>query len=62
MGDISCLLQRMAFRHTLIAMKRTTIWLTEGQLKQLARVSKKRGLAIAELIRRYVDRGLERER
>jgi len=52
----------MAVRHTLITMKRTTIWLTEGQLKQLARVSKKRGLAIAELIRRYVDRGLERER
>jgi len=43
-------------------MKRTTIWLTEAQLKQLARVSKRGGLAIAELIRRYIDRGLEREK
>jgi len=43
-------------------MKRTTIWLTDAQIKQLAHVSKKRGLAIAELIRRYVDRGLEREK
>ena len=44
------------------SMKRTTIWLTDAQIKQLARVSKKRGIPIAELIRRYIDRGLERER
>jgi hypothetical protein len=43
-------------------MKRTTIWITDAQIKQLARVSKKRGIAIAELIRRYVDRGLDREK
>lgn len=46
----------MAFRYTL-AMKRTTIWLTPAQVQ--AKVSKKTGLRQAELIRRFVDAGLE---
>jgi predicted DNA-binding protein len=40
-------------------MKRTTIWLTPAQVQGLAKVSKKTGLRQAELIRRFVDAGLE---
>lgn len=51
--------KRMAYRHT-PNMKRTTIWLTEPQVKKLAAASKKTGIAVAELIRRYIDAGLEK--
>jgi Ribbon-helix-helix domain len=40
-------------------MKRTTIWLTESQLQKLGAGSKKTGLKIAELIRRFIDLGLK---
>jgi DNA-binding MarR family transcriptional regulator len=53
----------MAFGRTLAYMKRTTIWLTEQQLKRLADRSKKTGIKVAELIRRLIDDGLvKRER
>ena len=39
-------------------MKRTTIWLTESQVKSLAKISKKTGMKQAELIRRFVDDGI----
>ena len=35
-------------------------WLTEPQQKKLNAISKKTGLAVAELIRRYIDAGLEK--
>jgi len=39
-------------------MKRTTIWLTNVQVKALAKASKDTGMKQAELIRRYIDDGL----
>jgi hypothetical protein len=39
-------------------MKRTTIWLTDSQVKALAKLSKKTGMKQAELIRRFVDEGI----
>jgi hypothetical protein len=44
----------------LSAMKRTTIWLTDSQVKALAKISKKTGTKQAELIRRFIDRGIEK--
>lgn len=41
-------------------MKRTTIWLSEEQIARLKKLSERKGLAIAELIRRFVDEGLEK--
>jgi hypothetical protein len=41
-------------------MKRTTVWLTEQQLQKLKQQSKKTGLAIAELVRRFIDAGLQK--
>jgi predicted DNA-binding protein len=51
----------MALWHIEI-MKRTTIWLTESQVKALAKISKKTGMKQAELIRRFIDRGIEKAR
>jgi hypothetical protein len=42
-------------------MKRTTIWLTNSQVAELAKISKKTGIKQAELIRRYIDAGLRKE-
>jgi predicted DNA-binding protein len=42
-------------------MKRTTIWLSEQQVKQLAKLAKKTGIKQAELIRRFIDSGLKAE-
>jgi hypothetical protein len=39
-------------------MQRFDLYLTELQMKKLKAISKKRGLAIADLIRRMVDDGL----
>lgn len=36
-------------------MKRTTVWLSDPQIKDLKAISKRGGLAVAELIRRAVD-------
>jgi hypothetical protein len=41
-------------------MKRTTIWLTDSQVKALAKISKKTGMKQAELIRRFIDLGIEK--
>lgn len=48
----------MAFRHTAL-VKRTTIWLTDAQVKALAKVSKGMGMKQAELIRRCIDEALK---
>jgi hypothetical protein len=36
-------------------MKRRSLFITEPQLKNLERLSRKNGLAVAELIRRAID-------
>ena len=38
-------------------MKRTQIYITENQHKQLKELSDKTGLSISEIIRRAIDRG-----
>jgi len=43
-------------------MKRTTIWLTDAQIKKLTEMSKGTGLKVAELIRRFIDEGLRKQR
>jgi ribbon-helix-helix protein len=48
---------RMAAHHT-CCMKRTTIWLSDQQVKELAKLSKKTGIKQAELIRRFIDAGI----
>jgi hypothetical protein len=40
-------------------MKRTTIFLTEDQIKRLEKVAKKNGIKVAQLIRIYIVAGLE---
>jgi hypothetical protein len=41
-------------------MKRTTIWLTDQQRTKLKAASKRTGLAISDLIRRFIDEGLKK--
>ena len=43
-------------------MKRTTVFLTEQQLKRLAVIAKRKGFTVAQLIRFYVDSGLQHEK
>jgi hypothetical protein len=43
-------------------MKRTTIFLTDDQIKRLAKVSKRKGINTAQLIRVYISAGLDREK
>jgi hypothetical protein len=43
-------------------MKRTTIFLTNQQIKQLAKVSTKKGINSAQLIRIYINAGLDKEK
>jgi len=43
-------------------MRRTNIYLTENQTKRFRTLSKKRGVSVAELIRRVLDQWLEKER
>jgi len=43
-------------------MKRTTIWLTDQQRSKLKTLSKRTGIQIAELIRRFVDEGLRKQK
>ncbi len=43
-------------------MKRSTVWLTEAQIKRLTELSRRTGLKVAELIRRFIDEGLNRQK
>ena len=43
-------------------MKRTTIWLTEQERTKLKALSKRTGIQIAELIRRFIDEGLSKQK
>ena len=52
----------MALVHTRAMLKRTTIWLTREQIKRLQAVANRKGLKAAQLIRLYVDAGLNKEK
>jgi hypothetical protein len=52
----------MALVHTHAMLKRTTIWLTREQIKRLQTNAKLKGLKAAQLIRLYVDAGLNKEK
>jgi predicted DNA-binding protein len=45
-----------------MGMKRTTIWLTDQQRSKLKALSRRTGIQIAELIRRFVDEGLRKQK
>jgi len=42
-------------------VKRTNIYLTENQVRQLKKLSDKKGITISELIRRVLDQWLEEQ-
>jgi hypothetical protein len=42
-------------------MKRTTIFLTDGQIKALEKMAERKTLKMAQLIRLYISQGLERD-
>jgi predicted DNA-binding protein len=42
------------------AMRRTNIYLGDGQHKRLKAIGKKTGLKVSEIIRRMIDEGLKR--
>jgi len=57
-SDRDCAIDsRMAAHHT-CGMKRTTIWLSDQQVKGLAKLSRRTGIKQAELIRRFIDAGI----
>jgi hypothetical protein len=43
-------------------MKRTTIWLTDQQRSKLKLVAKRTGIQISELVRRFIDEGLKKQK
>ncbi len=43
-------------------MKRTTVWMSEAQVKKLRELSKRTGLKVSELIRRFIDEGLSKQK
>jgi 16S rRNA U516 pseudouridylate synthase RsuA-like enzyme len=43
-------------------MKRTTVFLTEDQIRQLRKAAKHKGVDVAQLIRIYVSAGLDKEK
>jgi len=43
-------------------MKRTTVFLTDGQTKKLAKMAKRKTITVAQLIRLYISAGLESEK
>lgn len=51
----------MSVQHTQFVMRRTTVWLSKSQIEKLAKLSKRTGLKVAELIRRFIDEGLKKE-
>jgi hypothetical protein len=42
-------------------MRRTTVWLSKQQIDRLTKLSKKTGIGMSELIRRFIDEGLQKE-
>ena len=54
-------LKRYVVRVYLYSMKRTTMFLSPQQILKLRQIAKRKGLKISELVRRYIDAGVERE-
>jgi hypothetical protein len=48
--------------YTYSRMKRTTIWLTDQQRSKLKLVAKRTGIQISELVRRFIDEGLKKQK
>jgi Ribbon-helix-helix protein, copG family len=42
-------------------MKRTTIFLTDDQIKRLDKTATKKGINVAQLIRVYINSGLDKD-
>ena len=53
--------KRMSVEHTPCMMKRTTVWLSKPQIEKLVKLSKRTGIKMSELIRRFIDEGLKKE-
>jgi hypothetical protein len=53
--------QRIHLLHTCI-MKRTTVFLTDDQIKRLAKASTRKGINTAQLIRVYINAGLDKDK
>ena len=45
-----------------IMLKRTTVFLADDQIKRLAKVSKCKGINTAQLIRIYINAGLDKDK
>jgi hypothetical protein len=60
-GYVSTIDRRM---HSLYIwlMKRTTIFLTDDQIKRLAKTSTRKGINTAQLIRIYINAGLNKDK
>jgi hypothetical protein len=43
-------------------MKRTTVFLTDDQIKRLAKTAERKGINTAQLIRIYINAGLDKEK
>jgi hypothetical protein len=43
-------------------MKRTTVFLTEDQIRRLAKAAARKGINVAQLIRVYISAGLEKDK
>jgi hypothetical protein len=43
-------------------MKRTTIFLTPDQIKRLVKIAKRKGINVAQLIRIYINAGLDKDK
>jgi hypothetical protein len=60
-GDEILLAEKYAEGVYMPLMKRTTVFLTEEQVKQLRAVAKRTGMQVAQIIRLYVDAGLQKD-
>jgi post-segregation antitoxin (ccd killing protein) len=43
-------------------MTRTTVFLTDDQIKRLAKAAKRKGINVAQLIRTYINAGLDKDK
>jgi hypothetical protein len=43
-------------------MKRTTVFLTDDQIKRLAKTAKRKAINVAQLVRIYINAGLDKEK
>jgi hypothetical protein len=58
--DRQILLDRYVCRMYIRTMKRISMFLSDTQIAALKKASKRTGLKVSELIRRFIDEGLKR--